>query len=98
MCAEKLLGEDGVAEDRYCGNCGQELRPGNRFCPNCGQPTAAAQVSTPEAPVQPPLPRGRLQLADGGPRGHRSRRGPYLMAYQRSIHPTTEESGCVWAR
>ena len=63
MCAVQLLGEGGVAEDdRYCGNCGQELRPGNRFCPNCGQPTAAAQVSTPEA-AGPPPPQQPLQTA-----------------------------------
>jgi uncharacterized membrane protein YvbJ len=39
--------------DRYCGNCGQELRPDGRFCPNCGQPTAAAQAPTPGPSVQP---------------------------------------------
>jgi zinc-ribbon domain len=40
--------------DRYCGNCGQELRPDGRFCPNCGQPTATAQAPTPGPSVQPP--------------------------------------------
>ena len=48
-----------MLEDRYCGNCGQELRPGVRFCPSCGQPTAASEMPTAEAPVQPPPQRGR---------------------------------------
>jgi uncharacterized membrane protein YvbJ len=44
-----------VTEDRYCGNCGQELRPGDSFCPSCGKPTARnAQVPAPEASVPPP--------------------------------------------
>jgi hypothetical protein len=44
--------------DRYCGNCGHELREENRFCPNCGRPVhETAHVPTPEAdvPVPPPL-------------------------------------------
>jgi uncharacterized membrane protein YvbJ len=42
-------------EDRFCGNCGQELRPDDSFCPSCGRPTTRdAQVPTPEASVQPP--------------------------------------------
>jgi zinc-ribbon domain len=43
-------------EDRYCGNCGQELRPDGRFCPNCGQPTAVAQAPTPSPSVQSSAP------------------------------------------
>jgi zinc-ribbon domain len=45
------------APERYCGNCGQELSPGDRFCPNCGRPVnRTAHVPTPEAdaPVPPP--------------------------------------------
>jgi hypothetical protein len=42
-------------EDRFCGYCGQELRPGDSFCSSCGKPTTRdAQVPTPEASVQPP--------------------------------------------
>jgi hypothetical protein len=48
-----------VPEDRFCGNCGQELRPGVRFCPGCGQPTAASGMPAAEGPVQPPQRRGR---------------------------------------
>jgi hypothetical protein len=46
-----------VAEDRFCKNCGQELRPDYRFCPNCGRLVhTTAHVPTPEAdaPVPPP--------------------------------------------
>jgi hypothetical protein len=44
--------------ERYCSNCGQELRPEDQFCSNCGMPVhRAARVPTPKAdrPV-PPLP------------------------------------------
>src|SRR5215212_9689879 len=57
MCAVRLLGEGGVAEDRYCRNCGQELQPEDQFCRNCGRPVhATAHVPAPEAdmPVPPP--------------------------------------------
>jgi hypothetical protein len=44
--------------ERFCGNCGNELRPDDRFCPNCGKPVhETAVVPTPEADVAvPPLP------------------------------------------
>jgi LmeA-like phospholipid-binding/zinc-ribbon domain len=44
--------------ERYCSNCGHELKPEDRFCSNCGMPVhRAARIPTPEAdrPV-PPLP------------------------------------------
>jgi hypothetical protein len=44
--------------ERYCSNCGHELKPEDQFCSNCGMPVhRAARVPTPEAsrPV-PPLP------------------------------------------
>ncbi len=44
--------------ERYCTNCGHELKPDNQFCTNCGVPVhRAARVPTPKAdrPV-PPLP------------------------------------------
>ena len=46
------------APSRYCGNCGNELRPEDQFCPNCGKPVhETAKVPTPEADVPvPPLP------------------------------------------
>jgi hypothetical protein len=45
--------------DRFCGNCGHELRPENQFCPNCAQPVhETAQVPTPESDRNvPPPPR-----------------------------------------
>jgi hypothetical protein len=44
--------------DRYCRNCGHELKPEDRFCPNCGRPVhEVAHVPTPEAEVPvPPAP------------------------------------------
>jgi hypothetical protein len=44
--------------DRFCNNCGNELRPDDKFCPNCGRPVHdTAVVPTPEADVEvPPLP------------------------------------------
>ena len=51
---------EGMVEqpERYCSNCGHELRPEGRFCSNCGmQVHRAARGPTPKAdrPV-PPLP------------------------------------------
>src|SRR5215218_9198397 len=48
---------------RYCTNCGQELKPEDQFCTNCGMPVhRAARVPTPKAdrpvpPLPPPTPR-----------------------------------------
>ncbi len=43
--------------DRFCGNCGQELRPDGRFCPSCGQPTSsAAQPPAPDPATPIPAP------------------------------------------
>jgi hypothetical protein len=54
MYTGRLLGE-GIVEDRFCGYCGRELRPGDSFCPNCGKPTTRdAQGLMREASVQPP--------------------------------------------
>src|SRR5215203_1909619 len=65
MCAVRLLGEGGVAEDRYCRSCGQELGPEDQFCGNCGRPVhATAHVPTPEADVSVPPP---PQQADATP-------------------------------
>jgi len=37
---------------RYCSNCGQQLRPEEHVCPNCGSPGhETAHVPTPEADV-----------------------------------------------
>lgn len=37
-------------EDRYCGNCGHELKPDDKFCSGCGKPVhETARVSTAEA-------------------------------------------------
>ncbi len=44
--------------DRFCRNCGQELRPEDRFCTGCGRAVhGTAHVPTPEAYVPvPPQP------------------------------------------
>ena len=43
--------------ERYCRNCGQELRSQDRFCPNCGRAASeTAHVPTPEADVPVPPP------------------------------------------
>jgi hypothetical protein len=44
--------------ERYCSNCGHELKPEDQFCSNCGMPVhRAARVPTPEADrLVPPLP------------------------------------------
>jgi hypothetical protein len=53
--------------DRFCANCGNELRQADRFCPNCGQPThETAQVPTPEADVPVPPPNNTAQPSAGG--------------------------------
>jgi hypothetical protein len=67
---------------RYCTNCGHELKPDDQFCTNCGVPVhRAAVVPTPEAdrPV-PPLPpptqevgRGRSLPGSGALRGRGSK-------------------------
>src|SRR5215212_11074795 len=59
LTAEKK-GLEGMVEqpERYCSNCGHELKPEDQFCSNCGMPVhRAARVPTPMAdrPV-PPLP------------------------------------------
>ncbi len=59
LIAEKK-GLEGMVEQpqRYCTNCGHELKPDDQFCTNCGVPVhRAARVPTPKAdrPV-PPLP------------------------------------------
>ncbi len=54
-----------MQQDRYCRNCGQELRPEDQFCTGCGRSLhATAHVPTPEADVPvPPSP----QQAESGP-------------------------------
>jgi zinc-ribbon domain len=43
--------------ERYCSNCGQQLRVDEQFCPNCGRPAhETARVPTPEADVPLPPP------------------------------------------
>jgi hypothetical protein len=50
--------------ERYCSNCGHELKPEDQFCSNCGMPVhRAARVPTPDAdrPV-PPLPQSTQEV------------------------------------
>jgi hypothetical protein len=61
---------------RYCTNCGADLREDDRFCPNCGRPVhETAAVCTPEADVPvPPPPQQEagtqpLGQAEAQPRG-----------------------------
>src|SRR5829696_7968778 len=58
---------------RYCTNCGQELKPEDQFCTNCGMPVhRAAGVPTPKAdrpvsPLPPPTQEvGRRSLTGSG--------------------------------
>jgi hypothetical protein len=39
---------------RYCGNCGTELRPGTQFCTSCGTPLAQEQGDNSPAYSEPP--------------------------------------------
>jgi LmeA-like phospholipid-binding/zinc-ribbon domain len=51
--------------ERYCSNCGHELRPEARFCSNCGEPVnRGARVPTPHAdrPVPPLSPPPRKTI------------------------------------
>ena len=72
--------------ERYCTNCGQELKPEDQFCTNCGMPVhRAARVPTPEAdrPV-PPLPPptqevGRRSLPGSGALRGRGRKVVVLL-------------------
>src|SRR5215210_793413 len=48
---------------RYCTNCGQELKPEDQFCTNCGMPVhRGARVPTPNAdrPVSPLPPQTQV--------------------------------------
>jgi len=46
--------------DRYCGNCGHELKPADRFCPNCGRPVrGSAQAAAPDTSASRPPPQQR---------------------------------------
>jgi hypothetical protein len=46
-----------LVADRYCTNCGNELREGFRYCGSCGSPVhATARVPAPEADVPIPPP------------------------------------------
>jgi hypothetical protein len=58
LSASRMAGKRGaIVAQRYCTNCGAELREDDRFCPNCGRPVhETAVVSTPEADVPVPPP------------------------------------------
>ena len=53
---------------RYCTNCGAELREEDRFCPSCGRPVhETAALSTPEADVPVPPPPSQRTEGDFAP-------------------------------
>jgi len=59
--------------ERYCSNCGHELKPEDQFCSNCGMPVhRRARVPTPKAdrpvsPLPPPTQElGRRSLPGSG--------------------------------
>ncbi len=59
-----------MQQDRYCRDCGQELKPEDKFCAGCGRSVYdTAHVPTPEAdvtvpPVPPPQDRQRDVMQD----------------------------------
>ncbi len=55
---------EGPESQRYCGNCGAEVRPDTSFCVSCGRPVNGGPASPgPNNPV-PPLPPPSRSLAD----------------------------------
>jgi hypothetical protein len=67
------LREKASVADKYCADCGQELRADDRFCPGCGQPnTETARESTPQVDesVQPPPPAPQVEDAATPPAEH----------------------------
>lgn len=78
--------------ERYCSNCGHELKPEDQFCSNCGMPVhRAARVPIPEAdrPV-PPLPPptrevGRRSLTGSGALKGRGRNLVVLLVFGRAL-------------
>jgi LmeA-like phospholipid-binding/zinc-ribbon domain len=73
--------------ERYCSNCGRELRPEDQFCSNCGMPVhRGARVPTPHAdrpvPPLPPPPQeavGRRRLTASGALRGRGRKMVILL-------------------
>jgi hypothetical protein len=73
--------------ERYCSNCGHELKPEDKFCSNCGMPVhRGARVPTPKAdrpvPPLPPPPReavGRRKLKVSGALRGRGRKAVVLL-------------------
>jgi len=73
--------------ERYCRNCGRELRPEDQFCSNCGMPVhRGARVPTPHAdrpvPPLPPPPQeavGRRRLTVSGALRGRGRKMVVLL-------------------
>jgi hypothetical protein len=39
--------------ERYCSNCGHELRPEDRYCSNCGKPVPASSTRGDQQPDEP---------------------------------------------
>ena len=94
--------------ERYCNNCGHELRLEDRFCSNCGMPVhGGARVPTPHAdrpvPPLPPPPRealGRRRLTVSGALRGRGRKLVVLLVlaglFLFLVLPVVLESLLAW--
>jgi hypothetical protein len=94
--------------ERYCSNCGHELRPEDRFCSNCGMPVhRGARVPTPHAdrrvPPLPPPPQeavGRRKLKVSGALRGRGRKLVVLLVlvalFLFLVLPVVLESLLAW--
>lgn len=50
--------------NRFCGNCGHQLRPAGRFCSNCGRAVPASVGQSSAQPVQQNLGAAQQQASD----------------------------------
>ena len=82
--------------DRYCRNCGQELRPEEWFCTSCGRGVyETAHVPTPEADVPVPPP---PQPAGEGPKPSGSAAQPAATQSAPPSSPSQPQQGPVGRR
>ncbi len=73
-----------MQQDRYCRNCGQELKPEDQFCAGCGRPVhATARVPTPEADVSVPPPPQQAEASPQPPQATERTAAPSPQLQQR---------------